>query len=315
MFASSFLKKVSPKGAAFILRYCATLCHLVSRFWLKTSRHGTCRLQQPPGSWGLPFFIFCGTAKKDEFELEKRTPKQVLVSFLGVYKCHRRHGVQGSAQVLKLQDMMCSLFSMQFFSDTAFRPSVTLHWLRPLIDIAWRPLQLVFTTFGPWCFFDASPTEKKNIQIGACVKVLPVWWFSYMCSCRGKATCESTNRKAQSGFSQLFQNSDEMMSMTPLRVLRAAPRRRRWGDIGGEVGDVWRFAFFVFPGVLETLRCDWQIDHEGGPSVDQHEALSGCRALLCNQGHLRGWMIWYCNRCDFNTFLCITELSVRNFLF
>lgn len=33
--------------------------------------------------------------------------------------------------------------------------------------------------------------------------------------------------------------------MTPLRVLRAAPRRRSWGDIGGEVGDVLRFSFFL----------------------------------------------------------------------
>ena len=116
MFASSFLKKVSSKSAPFILRYCAMLYHVVSRFRWKTSRHGTYRLQQPPGSWGLPVFIFCGTAKNRMMNsnLEKRIPKQVSF-FWGVYKCHRRHGVQSSSKVLKLQVIMCSVFSMCFF--------------------------------------------------------------------------------------------------------------------------------------------------------------------------------------------------------
>ncbi len=58
------------------------LYHVVSRFRWKTSRHGTYRLQQPPGSWGLPVFIFCGTAKNDEFEFRKEDSK-AGVFFLG----------------------------------------------------------------------------------------------------------------------------------------------------------------------------------------------------------------------------------------
>ena len=141
MFASSFSKsrkRFLPKALHLswdTVPCCVTLYHVFD--W-------KCRGTAPAGysnrlAVGDSHFLFSvgllRISKNDEFELEKRTPKQV--SFWGVYKCHRRHGVQGSAKVLKLQDMMCSLFSMQCFSDTAIRPSVTLHWLRPLIDIPW----------------------------------------------------------------------------------------------------------------------------------------------------------------------------------
>ena len=89
------------------------------------------------------FLFSVGLLRMMNSNLEKRIPKQVSF-FWGVYKCHRRHGVQSSSKVLKLQVIMCSLFSMCFFSDTAFQPSVTpaafavcldVHWLGPPIVI------------------------------------------------------------------------------------------------------------------------------------------------------------------------------------
>lgn len=262
MFASSFSqsrKRFLPKALHLswdTVPCCVTLYHVFD--W-------TCRGTAPTGysnrlAVGDSHFLFSvGLLRMMNSNLEKRTPKQV--SFLEVYKCHRRHGVQGSAKVLELQDLMCSLFSMRFFSDTAFRPSVTLHWLGPLIDIPWGHYNL-FSQRSDLGVSLIPHERRKRTSKSELVSRFYQCDGSHMCFCRGKATCESAKLKAQSRFSQLFQNSDEMMSMTPLRVLRAAPRRRRWGDIGGEVGDVWRFAFFVFRfswcfGDLKMWLTDW----------------------------------------------------------